>query len=91
MRVKQIPLDADTDGMWARYFGRTDLDLGGDALFAFLLGLGVLVVTKNTGLLDGASSDTAVLVVRFAAGAMLLATFVGGVAIGRSVSAVLSR
>ncbi len=77
--------------MWKRYFRRSDLDLGGDALFGFLLGLGVLVVTQNTGFLDGVSSDVAVLVVRFAAGAMLLATFVGGVAIGRSVSAVISR
>ena len=77
--------------MWTRYFDRSDLDLGGDALFGFALGLVVLVVTQQAGGFASMSHDAAVLVARFAGGSMLLATFVGGVAIGRSLSDLVSR
>lgn len=69
------------------YFGRPDLALAGDALFAFLLGLAVVMVASRVPIdVDGVR-----LVVRLGAGAMLLATFVAGVAIGRSASRVLDR
>lgn len=77
--------------MWARYFSRSDLDLGGDAVFGFVLGLAVLVVTQRAGGFQQLPHDAAVLVARGAAGAMLLATFIGGVAIGRSLSDLVSR
>jgi hypothetical protein len=71
--------------MLARYFDRSDLALAGDALFAFLVGLGAVMVASDVPVdLDGVR-----LVVRLGAGAMLLATFVAGVAIGRSASRVI--
>jgi hypothetical protein len=91
VRVKGAAEPPDTNDMWARYFSRPDLDLGGDATFAFGLGLAVLMVTQRSGAFVDLSPDAAVLVARFAGGAMLLATFVGGVAIGRSLAVLISR
>jgi hypothetical protein len=72
--------------MLRRYFDRSDTALGADALFAFLLGAAVLAVADGMGLLRVVSGDVAIVVVRLAAGSMLLATFVGGVALGRSAA-----
>ncbi|MEX1281178.1 MAG: hypothetical protein AB1Z57_03760 [Acidimicrobiia bacterium] len=75
--------------MLRRYFARPDAALGADALFGFLLGAAVLAIAQGTGLLWTVSGDVAILIVRLAAGSMLLATFVGGVALGRSVAEVI--
>lgn len=71
--------------MLTRYFARTDLEIGGDALFGFVVGL-VVVVSASAARIDLGDLR---LVVRLGAGAMLLATFMAGVAIGRSVSRAL--
>jgi hypothetical protein len=75
--------------MLHRYFDRPNSALGADALFAFLVGTAVLAVGDGTGLFGAVSLDVAIVIVRLAAGAMLLATFIGGVALGRSVAEVI--
>lgn len=67
------------------YFSRSDGALATDAMFGFLVGLAVVLAVSSGGL----GLPEARALVRLAAGTMLVATFVGGVALGRSVDRAL--
>lgn len=68
-----------------RYFGRSDAALGGDALFAFIVGLVAVMLADPGGPTGVVATDAGQAVVRAGAGAMLLATFVAAVAVTRSL------